>query len=267
MKSRDTLAGEIRTREFVRCLGLVAAVTLIRLIGLRFSRVDLYFDESQYWSWAQIPAFGYYSKPPLIAWIIAATERICGSGEACIRSASPIFYFGTALLVYALANMLYGRRAAFWAALAFTFTTGVVFSARIISTDVPLLFFWALALIAYVKLLRGGGWAWAIVLGLSLGLGLLAKYMMGCFVLCIGIAALFDRDARALLTAPKLWVAFVIGAALLAPNLWWNLENGFATILHTGDNIRGSGAVFSLKNGFAFLAAQFAVFGPIAFGS
>ena len=45
---------------------------------------------------------------------------------------------------------------AFWAALSFTFATGVAFSARIISTDVPLLFSWALALLAYVKLLGRG---------------------------------------------------------------------------------------------------------------
>jgi 4-amino-4-deoxy-L-arabinose transferase-like glycosyltransferase len=261
-----TSAREIRVPSFALCAGIVAAVTLVRLIGLRFSIVDLYFDESQYWSWAQQPAFGYYSKPPLIAWIIAIAERVCGSGEACIRSPSPVFYFGTSLLFYALASTLYDRRVAFWAALTLVFTTSVAFSARIISTDVPLFFFWTLALLAYVKLLQGAGFRWAIVLGLALGLGLLAKYMMGCFLLSVAVAAFFDREARDFLKTPAFWTALAIATVLIAPNILWNLDNGFATFRHTGENIRGSGAVFSPKNGLGFLASQFGVFGPITFG-
>jgi hypothetical protein len=266
MKSAATLSAGIRAPSFALCAGIVALITLVRLIGQYFSVVDLYFDESQYWAWAQQPAFGYFSKPPLIAWIIAAVERVCGSGEACIRSSSPIFYFGTSLLIYALANTLYDRCVAFWCALTFALTTSVAFSSRIISTDVPLLFFWALALLAYVKLLKGADFRWAIVLGLALGLGLLAKYMMGCFILGIFVAACFDREARDFLKTPALWTALVIAAVLIAPNLLWNVDNGFATFRHTGENIRGSGAVFSLHNGFEFLGSQFGVFGPIVFG-
>jgi 4-amino-4-deoxy-L-arabinose transferase-like glycosyltransferase len=259
-------AHEIRAPSFALCAGIIAAVTLVRLIGLRFSIVDLYFDESQYWSWAQQPAFGYFSKPPLIAWIIAIAERICGSGEACIRSPSPIFYCATSLLFYALASALYDRRVAFWAALTLVFTTSVAFSARIISTDVPLFFFWTLALFAYVKLLQGAGFRWAVVLGLALGLGLLAKYIMGCFLLSIIAAAFFDRAARDFLKTPAFWTSLAIAAVLIAPNLLWNIDNGFTTFRHTGDNIRGSGAVFSLRNGLEFLGSQFAVFGPVIFG-
>jgi len=267
MNSARTIpAREIRTPSFALCVGIVAAITLVRLIGLRFSVVDLYFDESQYWTWAQQPAFGYYSKPPLVAWIIAVAERVCGSGEACIRSPSSIFYFGTSLLFYALASTLYDRRVAFWAALTLAFTTSVAFSARIISTDVPLFFFWTLALLAYVKLLQGAGFRWTIVLGLALGFGLIAKYTMGFFVLSAAVAAFFDRGARDFLKTPALWTALVIGAVLIAPNFLWNFDNGFATFRHTGDNIRGSGAVFSPKNGLGFLASQFVVFGPIVFG-
>ena len=58
------------------------------------------------------------------------------------------------------------------------------FSTRIISTDVPLLFFWAVALLAYLQAPARAGLAlgrrcWAS----SLGFGLLAKYAMIYFVL------------------------------------------------------------------------------------
>src|SRR5215468_1772637 len=83
------------------CVVLLAILTVVRLIGLHFSIVDLYIDESQYWAWSREPAFGYFSKPPLLAWIIAGAERICGTGEACARAPAPILYFGTSLLCYA----------------------------------------------------------------------------------------------------------------------------------------------------------------------
>src|SRR5437667_11984769 len=166
---------------------ILALLTVIRLVGLKLSVVDLFFDEAQYWTWSRELAFGYFSKPPLLAWIIAAAERICGSSEACIRAPAPILYFGTSLLVYALARQLYDAQVAFFAALSTALATGAVFSARIISTDVPLLFFWALALFAYVKLLSGAGARWALLLGVALGLGLLAKYAMIYFLLGVAL--------------------------------------------------------------------------------
>jgi 4-amino-4-deoxy-L-arabinose transferase-like glycosyltransferase len=140
-----------------------------------------------------------------------------------------------------------------------------VFSARIISTDVPMLFFWALALLAYVKLLAGAGPRWTVVLGVSLGLGLMAKYAMIYFVLGGAVAAWLDPDARRLLRTPAPWLALLIAALIIAPNILWNIENGLATFKHTGDNIQGGGMVFDPLKGLEFLAAQFVVFGPVVF--
>src|SRR5215468_12464613 len=84
------------------CVVLLATLTVVRLIGLHFSIVDLYIDESQYWSWSREPAFGYFSKPPLLAWVIAAAERICGDEEWCVRAPAPILYFAASLCAYGI---------------------------------------------------------------------------------------------------------------------------------------------------------------------
>lgn len=252
--------------SFGLCVAILLVLTVVRLVGLHYSVVDLYVDESQYWAWSRDLAFGYFSKPPLLAWIIAAAEGVCGAGEACIRGPAPLFYFGTSLVCYGIARELYDERVAFWTALMVAFATGAAFSSRIISTDVPLLFFWALALLAYVKLLRVPDLRWAIVLGVALGLGLNAKYAMLYFVVGMLLAAFVDADARTLLRRPTTWLAFAIAAALIAPNIGWNIANGFVTFRHTGDNIQGGGLTFSLGKGLEFLAAQFAVFGPVVFG-
>jgi hypothetical protein len=251
---------------FSLCCVIVAALTLIRLIGLRYSVTDLYFDESQYWMWSRDFAFGYFSKPPLLAWTIAASESICGSSEACIRSPAPILHGGTALLVFFIARELYGERVAFWSALVLAFGSGVVFSSRIISTDVPFIFLWSLALLAYLKLLRGPSFVWGVVLGVAIGFGLLAKYAMIYFLLCVALAAVFHERVRDVLKRREFWLALVLAALIVAPNIIWNITNGLATFRHTATNVGGAGLRFSVMGFASFFFSQFAVAGPIVFG-
>ena len=106
-----------------------------------------------------------------------------------------------------MARQLYDAQVAFYAALTIALATGAAFSARIISTDVPLLFFWALALLAYVKLLDGGGMRWSVLLGVALGLGLMAKYAMIYFVLGVALAAVLDAGRAGDAADPALWLA------------------------------------------------------------
>lgn len=250
---------------------ILAGLTLTRIVGLKFSAVEFFFDESQYWVWSKTPAFGYFSKPPLLAWIIHEADRVCGDSEACLRAPAPLFHFATSIVTYFIARMLYDTRVAFWSALCIALAPGTVFSSRIISTDVPLLFCWAVALLAFLKLAeqRGDGSErrWSIVLGLSLGFGMLAKYAMGYFVLGIALACWFDPPTRALLRQRAFWGAMALALLALAPNIVWNMFNGFVTIRHTGDNIEGAGIQFSAVNGVEFILSQFAVFGPFIFAA
>ena len=117
----------------------VFAITGFRLLWLIFQPADLYPDEAQYWFWAQHPALGYYSKPPLIAWLIALTTGLLGESEFAIRLSAPLLHAGTAVFVYAIGSRLYDRRIGLWSALAYASLPGASISAFIISTDAPLL--------------------------------------------------------------------------------------------------------------------------------
>src|SRR5215475_9435581 len=170
------------SRSFWTAALIVFALTIVRLVGLRFSTVDLFFDEAQYWSWSHELALGYFSKPPLLAWLIAAAQHLCGQSEACIRAPAPLMSLVISLLAYAIGRTLYDLRTAFWAAMLAAFGTGSVFAARIVSTDMPLVLFWALALLAYACLLNKADWRRGLMLGLAIGAGLLAKYAMLYFL-------------------------------------------------------------------------------------
>jgi 4-amino-4-deoxy-L-arabinose transferase-like glycosyltransferase len=245
---------------------IVLALTVVRLIGLSLSNVDLFIDESQYWSWSRELDFGYFSKPPLLAWLIAAAERLCGDQEACIRAPAPLLNLATSLLAYAVGNALYDARTGFWAAMLTALGTGAVFSARIMSTDVPLVMFWALALLAYVRLLQKPDWRWAVVLGIAVGAGLLSKYAMIYFVAGMLLAAALEKEARAILVGREFWLALGVAVLAISPNLVWNAANGFLTLRHAGANVAGEAIEPSLTRPLEFLGAQFAVFGPAVFG-
>nr|WP_246429747.1 glycosyltransferase family 39 protein [Prosthecomicrobium pneumaticum] len=224
-------------------------------------------DEAQYWDWSRALAFGYYSKPPLIGWLIALTGPLCGAGEACVRLPSPILHAATALMIGLAGRSFYDDRTGITAALLYALAPGVAFSARIISTDVPLLFCFATALFAFGRLRAGGSRGDPLLLGLALGFGLLAKYAMVYFLGCALVAAVLDPASRGVVTSRRFVFSVVIGLAIVAPNLLWNLDNGFATFRHTGDNIRGGGFDFDPSDIAGFLAAQFGIIGPFVFAA
>ncbi|MDE3115551.1 MAG: glycosyltransferase family 39 protein [Pseudomonadota bacterium] len=248
---------------FAAVLAIVAALTALRVALLVLTPLQLYPDEAQYWWWAQAPAFGYFSKPPMIAWIIWSTTALLGDGEWAIRIAAPLLHGGTALLLYGIGRRAGGERIGFWSALAYATVPGVAYSCGLISTDVPLLFFWAVALYAFLAALEDEGWRWPLLCGVALGLGLLSKYAMLYFVGGMILSALVSSRARALVLARRGAVIIAVGLLLLIPNLLWNRAQGFVTVTHLAADADWRQAQFRLLDVLAFVGGQFGVFGPL----
>lgn len=250
----------------VRLAGaIVAALTLLRIAGLFLTDLNLHGDEAQYWTWSRDLDFGYFSKPPMIAWLIAATTAACGDGEACVRLSSPLLHGASSLALYFVGRELYDARVGLWSAILHATLPAVSFSSFLISTDVPLLFFWSFALLAVVRLRGGGGIWWTVLLGASVGCGMLSKYAMLYFVGCLLLSAALDRRVRAAVLGRNGAVAALIAAVLFSPNVVWNLRNGWATVSHTADNADWEGPVFHPDHMLEFLGGQFALGGPLLF--
>lgn len=244
------------------CLG---AILLLRLGGLYFNNTDLVLDEAQYWTWSRELAFGYFSKPPMIAWVIRAASAICGDGEMCLRSASPVLYTAAAFVIYFTARALYDARTGFWSAVVLATLPGVSYSSNLITTDVPLVLFWSIALYAWVMLVKRQSMGCAILLGVAIGLGLFAKQAMLYAFLCIAVHAAVSGEARQALKGGRGVVVALVALAVFSPNVWWNAEHGFPTVRHTEANIGWKPPYLHPKELIEYFGTQFAVFGPILF--
>jgi 4-amino-4-deoxy-L-arabinose transferase-like glycosyltransferase len=244
---------------------LALAVTGARILALAASPIDLHGDEAQYWLWSRTLDWGYFSKPPLIAWTIAGTTALFGDAEWAVRLAAPIAHALGAGALFALGAAMFSREVGFWAGLGWLIMPGVWLSATLISTDALLLPLWSLALLASWKLMETRSWAWALVLGAALGLGMLAKYAMLYFLAGAGLAALWIPAMRTALIAPQGAFAAAVAAGVVAPNIAWNAANSFATVSHTVANAHLEGPLFNLDELGEFLLSQFGVMGPIAF--
>jgi 4-amino-4-deoxy-L-arabinose transferase-like glycosyltransferase len=251
-------------RQYWRlALMIVGLLTAIRVAVLILSPLELYPDEAQYWWWAQTPDFGYFSKPPLIAWIVWITTTIFGEREWAIRVAAPLLHGATALMLFAIGKRVGDARLGFWSALAYATLPGVSYSSGLISTDVPLLFCWSLALYAFLRALDEEGWRWPLLCGIALGYGLLAKYAMLYFVVGALVAALVSPKARTLVFRLRGLSILLLGLLILAPNIAWNAAHGFPTVGHTATNADWHHARYSLGSALGFFASQFGVFGPV----
>ena len=137
------------------------------------------------------------------------------------------------------------------------------FNSLFVTTDAPLLFFWALTALFFHQALNTDAWRDWLAAGLIGGLGLLSKYTMILLPLGIMIYVAGSHRSR-LLRNPKLWCGFGLAALVYLPNLLWNFANQFISFRHTTDIAQLSGDLLHPVRFLAFVAGQFAVFGFVS---
>ena len=270
-RSRDTLGSGDATKlsPWRWALGVTLGLTLVRLFVLRASPLQLYPDEAQYWVWSRSLDLGYFSKPPLIAWIIWLTTRAFGDAEPFVRVSGPLLHAAAGLVIYGAGRKLYDGWTGLLALALYQLATAVQLGAFVVSTDTPLCAFLAAALWLYAELQTASGRARILIaggVGLSLGLAFLAKYAALYAVIGVGLHLGWDRAARRVWTWPAATLAilgFVVTGGL---NLAWNTAHGFATLTYTSQQ-----AAWDARRHFdplqlaGFIGAQFGVFGPAPF--
>jgi hypothetical protein len=241
---------------------LALVLTLYRAWLVGHIGITLFYDEAQYWDWSRQLAWGYYSKPPMIAALIRLTTSIWGDGMLAVKLSSMLLYPLTAVFTGLLTQALNPRAGTTAAALILCLPMTCLLS-LFASTDATLLLFWSAAAYTLWQAQTTDRLGWWAALGVACGLGLLSKYTMAAFGLSAALALWLVPGPRKGLMRPGPWLAALVALAWLAPNLAWNAAHDFPTLKHTADITTRAHRAGGVREALEFVVGQSLLLGPI----
>lgn len=254
-----------------RYLSLLSLLLIIKALLLAFAilyaGIGLGPDEAQYWTWSQALDFGYYSKPPGIAWEIALGTWLFGNTEPGVR-AMPLFIgFLLPFVIYVMARRCELKPAAcFWAAVALACSPIGILASFLAITDGGMILFWAIAC-AYLagKIEKRQDPSYALI-GILILCGALFKWpIYGLWLAILASWAFFPY-----LISWRLLLGVAISALALLPSVYWNATHEWATFRHvlatlSGGHAKPKEGTVLAGNLWEFLGAQAALLSPILF--
>ncbi|MEC5126295.1 glycosyltransferase family 39 protein [Verrucomicrobiales bacterium BCK34] len=252
-----------------RSIWLVSAVLVARLIYAWFVPVNPAGDEAYYWDWGRQLDYGYYSKPPFIAWLYAFVDWIGQGSLFGIRATAAVLGTTSVLLLYFLTASLFDPKTGWIAVILGLIAPANSVLSFFLTIDAPLVFTWTTALWMLWRNLSGkGGTGTLIVLLFALGIGHLSKQMMMIFPVLTVVYLALNGDTRHHLKRPALLLTLLGSYLFLAPPLIWNAQNDWITFQHTGHHFEveesdGSMLMTRIGDFFAFFGSQFGVLSPV----
>ena len=209
--------------------------------------IQISTDEAHYWDWSRHLDWSYYSKGPLVAWLIrldwelfgSLSQNLTGSLMPGLRTGAVFFGAATLLALHQLARAVFksDKVGFFLVAIALTLPPIHVLS-LLLTIDAPYCCIWAWALVTARKALiapPGQGRGMWLLTGVLVGLGILAKYTMVIFAGSLFLALAMQPQWRRKLLEPWPWLGAGLAAAFCAPILIWNISNDWVTFKHVGN--------------------------------
>ena len=267
-------AGRIyRTASYEQALYFALLLfSLFRIYYILTGPFDLSTDEAHYWEWSRRLDLSYYSKGPMIAYLVYLGTALFGDNVFGVRILAVVLSALSSILLFRLGRELYDERTGLVSALLVQIVPLYSIFGILFSIDSPFMFFWILSLFLFWRALDFSGAAgmrkpsqlnW-VLLGLSVGLGLLAKYTMAFFPLSCLLFMVFHRESRRFLAGRGPYLALITSAIVFSPVVFWNAGNGWVTLKHTaGQAHLAAGLTISARYFFDFIGSQMGVVTPL----
>ena len=225
-------------------IALIAATAIWHVFYLiNNCPLDLSADEAHYWDWSRHLDWSYYSKGPLVAWIIRLSRelfgglsiKLCGTELFAVHFPAVLCGIGLLSGLYVLASrVLSSERLALATVAAALTIPAMTAGASIMTIDAPFCCAWVWALVfAHSAIFRNSRWGWPLA-GVAVCLGILAKYTMVIWLGCIGMFLLTTPAVRGELRKAGFWIACLIATASVIPIIIWNAQHGWVTLRHVG---------------------------------
>lgn len=224
----DSDAGMKSSRLRVNFIAAWGLVQLLKLVLAGF--LPLFVDEAFYAWEAQHPAWAYSDLPGLTAALARLGMAVGGQHVFALRL--PFLLLGACIpwLVWRMARRVAGERAADWAGLLSLLMPMSGLLGVLALPDVPLVLATLLCLDAMLGLRERLAMPALATLALGLALGALAHYRFALVLFAGLLAFALDRQLRARLKSPWLWLVLLFGMLAWWPLLQWNLEHAGAGV-------------------------------------
>ena len=251
------------------------AVGLFRIYYILNSPIDLSPDEAHYWEWSRRPDLSYYSKGPMIAYLIYIGTAVFGDTVFGVRIMAVVFSLLSGIFLFMLGKKLFNEKVGLFSAMLIQIiplfsTYGILFT-----IDSPFIFFWILSLYLFWKALssdssslisRPSSLIYWILLGISIGLGLLTKYTMVFFYVCALFFFICSKEDRNMLRTKGPYICFIVSLIIFSPVILWNAGHDWITIRHTAGQAHiAEGFRLSITSLTEFLGSQLGVITPLLF--
>lgn len=266
-------------------------VSIFRIYYILQGPLDLSPDEAHYWEWSRRLDLSYYSKGPMIAYLIALGTSLFGDNVFGVRSLAIVFSLLSSIVIYKLGKEMFGEMVGAFSAMLLQIIPlyspfGIIFT-----IDSPFIFFWILSLYLFWKaaashelqvtgyklqekinsenpplITRQSSLIYWLLLGISIGLGLLTKYTMAFFYICAFFFFIYSAQHRWLLKTSSPYAALITSIVFFAPVIIWNSRHGWVTLRHTAGQAHvAEGFHLSPKDFFEFIGSQIGVITPVLF--
>lgn len=184
-----------------------------------------FFDEAYYWVWAQNLQWSYFDHPPAVAWLIKFADLLHLPSFAFRWPSILLGHFSLLIWIFILKRWL-SEKQIFLFALLFLTSPLLGWGSMITTPDVPVVFFWSLATLFFLRALQNQRLWDFFFLGLSLGLGFSSKYHIVLWPLAALLCIWKNKSLRQI-SLLGFGLCFLGGLLGCFPVLWWNLQNNF----------------------------------------
>ncbi|MGB9511293.1 MAG: glycosyltransferase family 39 protein [Candidatus Acidiferrum sp.] len=241
MKKLD-LTKEQRS-ERLKCVFLFGGAAVVVLLVHLATNGNLGFhtDEFYYIDCGRHPALGYVDFPPIVPLLAGLETDLLGATPWALRLLPTLLGAFMVVLSGAYVRRLGGSLRLQALALLIAVTAPYFLGANWVYQTVTFdEVTWMVGLYCFLCLVLERRPRYWIYLGISLGIGLEVKYTIGGLVAAIGIAILLTPTLRADLRTRYPWIAAGIALLIWAPNLAWQVDKGFPSLVYIA-NHQGSG--------------------------
>jgi membrane-associated phospholipid phosphatase len=249
---------------------LLIVISMARILYVKYAPVDLSGDEAHYWEWSRNLDLSYYSKGPLIAYIIFIGTKIFGSNELGVRFFAVLFSALSSLVMYAITyRITKNDRQSFFPAILLQVIPIFSVMGILMTIDSPFLLMWLICLYVFYEIAEAGKYdsyiLWSL-LGILIGLGMLAKYTMVFFYFSMFIFFLISDLRKSFWRFKGLYLSIILTSVVFLPVIIWNSNFGWVTLKHTAYHAKiYEGFKILPSSFFEFLGAQIVLVSPVIF--